>query len=230
MPDIVLLRHGESTTNLANVFTGWTDVDLTPQGVAEAHRAGQLLQKHGFRFDVGYTSYLKRTIKTMDIVLEELDLLWIPVQKTWRLNERFYGALQGQNKAAAEAQYGAGQVLLWRRDPYAHPPAITPADPRYPGHDPRYQHLTDRELPLTENLSETLARVLPFWTETVMPALRQRQKVIVCAHGNSLRALVQYIDKLTDEQVTQLDIVTGVPMVYQLNDNLERVNHYLLTE
>ena len=179
---------------------------------------------------MGYTSYLKRTIKTMDIVLEELDLLWIPVQKTWRLNERFYGALQGQNKAAAEAQYGAGQVLLWRRDPYAHPPAITPADPRYPGHDPRYQHLTDRELPLTENLSETLARVLPFWTETVMPALRQRQKVIVCAHGNSLRALVQYIDKLTDEQVTQLDIVTGVPMVYQLNDNLERVNHYLLTE
>jgi len=230
MPDLVLLRHGESTANLANVFTGWTDVNLTPQGVAEAHRAGQLLRQHGFRFDVGYTSVLKRTIKTMDIVLEELDLLWIPVQKTWRLNERFYGALQGQNKAEAETQYGAEQVLKWRRDPYAHPPAITPADPRYPGRDPRYQHLTDRELPLTENLSETLARVLPFWTETVMPALRQQQKVIVCAHGNSLRALVQYIDKLTDEQVTQLDILTGVPMVYQLNDNLERVNHYLLTE
>ena len=230
MPDIVLLRHGESTANLANVFTGWTDVDLTPQGVAEAIRAGRLLQKHGFQFDVGYTSYLKRTIKTMDLVLEQLGQLWIPVQKSWRLNERFYGALQGENKAAAEAQYGAAQVLLWRRDPYAHPPAITPADPRYPGHDPRYQHLTTRELPLTENLSETLARVLPFWTETIMRALRKHQRVLVCAHGNSLRALVQYIDKLSDEQVTQLDIVTGVPMVYQLNNNLERVGHYLLTE
>lgn len=230
MPDLVLLRHGESTTNLANVFTGWTDVDLTAKGVAEAHRAGQLLRRHGFRFDVGYTSVLKRTIKTMDIVLEELDLLWIPVQKTWRLNERFYGALQGQNKAEAEVQYGAEQVQQWRRDPYAHPPALTPADPRYPGHDPRYQHLTTPELPLTENLRETLARVLPFWTGTVEPALRQQQKVLICAHGNSLRALVQYLDKLTDEQVTQLDIVTGVPMVYKLNDELEQVSHYLLTE
>ena len=230
MPDLVLLRHGESTANLANVFTGWTDVNLTPQGVAEAHRAGQLLRQHGFRFDVGYTSVLKRTIKTMDIVLEELDLLWIPVQKTWRLNERFYGALQGQNKAEAETQYGAEQVLKWRRDPYAHPPPQTPPPPPNPRRAPRDPPHTHPELPLTENLSETLARVLPFWTETVMPALRQQQKVIVCAHGNSLRALVQYIDKLTDEQITQLDIVTGVPMVYQLNDNLERVNHYLLTE
>ena len=162
------------------------------------------------------------------MVLEETDALWIPVQKSWRLNERHYGALQGLNKDETAAKYGEEQVHKWRRDPHERPPALTPDDPRYPGHDRRYQHLTDRELPLTESLVDTMQRVLPFWTETVMPALRQGQKVVVAAHGNSLRALVQYIDKLSDEEITALEIPTGVPLVYELDDNLERIKHYYL--
>ena len=228
MEKLVLIRHGQSQWNLENRFTGWTDVKLTDQGYQEAHRAGQLLQQNGYVFDQAFTSVLTRAIDTLHVVLEETDALWIPVQKSWRLNERHYGALQGLNKDETAAKYGEEQVHKWRRDPHERPPALTPDDPRYPGHDRRYQHLTDRELPLTESLVDTMQRVLPFWTETVMPALRQGQKVVVAAHGNSLRALVQYIDKLSDEEITALEIPTGVPLVYELDDNLERIKHYYL--
>ncbi|QKG52530.1 2,3-diphosphoglycerate-dependent phosphoglycerate mutase [Hymenobacter sp. BRD67] len=228
MEKLVLLRHGESVWNQENRFTGWTDVDLSELGRQQAAHAGQILQKNGYTFDIGFTSVLKRAIKTLDITLENMDELWIPVQKSWRLNERFYGALQGLNKAETAAKYGDEQVQKWRRDPLEHPPAVTRDDPRFPGHDLRYQHLTDRELPTTENLSETLARVMPFWTEKIMGALRRNQKVIIAAHGNSLRALVQYIDHLSDEEVTKLDIPTGVPLVYELDENFNRLRHYYL--
>jgi 2,3-bisphosphoglycerate-dependent phosphoglycerate mutase len=212
MQKLVLIRHGESIWNLENRFTGWTDVDLSPTGVEQAKLAGQLLKQHGYNFDEGFTSYLKRSIKTLHIVLEELDHLWIPVQKSWRLNERFYGALQGLNKDDTIAKYGAEQVEKWR----------------YPGHDLRYKDLTERELPLTENLSETMDRVLPFWNEVIIPAIRKNQKVIICAHGNSLRALIKYIDNLDDADVTSLEIPTGVPLVYELDDGLNRIRHYYL--
>ncbi|HEX8348960.1 MAG TPA: 2,3-diphosphoglycerate-dependent phosphoglycerate mutase [Hymenobacter sp.] len=228
MEKLVLLRHGQSVWNQENRFTGWTDVDLSADGVEQARHAGQLLKRNGYTFDIGFSSVLKRAIKTMHIVLEEMGLLWIPEQKSWRLNERFYGDLQGQNKAEITAKYGEEQVHKWRRDPHEHPPALDPKDPRFPGFDLRYQHLTDRELPLTENLSETMARVLPFWTEKIMGSLRKNQKVIICAHGNSLRALAQYIDHLSDEEVAQLDIPTGVPLVYELDENFNRIRHYYL--
>jgi 2,3-bisphosphoglycerate-dependent phosphoglycerate mutase len=228
MQKLVLLRHGESVWNEENRFTGWTDVDLCPKGFEEAKRAGKVLLAHGYNFDIAFTSVLKRAIKTLHLVLEELDHLWIPVQKSWRLNERFYGALQGLNKDDIIAQYGAEQVQKWRRDPHELPPPITKDDDRYPGKDLRYKLLTERELPLTENLSETMDRVLPCWNEFIVPELRKDQKVIVCGHGNSLRALIQYIDHLSDEQVTQLDLPTGVPLVYELNEGLEGVRHYYL--
>lgn len=228
MQKLVLLRHGESVWNKENRFTGWKDVDLSEEGVYQAKRAGALLKREGYSFDVGFTSVLKRAIKTLDIVLEELDYLWIPVQKSWRLNERFYGALQGLNKDETIAKYGAEQVQKWRRDPHELPPAITKDDERYPGKDLRYKDLTERELPLTENLSETMVRVLPFWNEFIVPAMRRDQKVIVCAHGNSLRALIQYIDHLTDEEVTKLDLPTGVPLIYELDEGLNRIKHYYL--
>jgi 2,3-bisphosphoglycerate-dependent phosphoglycerate mutase len=228
MQKLVLLRHGESVWNKENRFTGWTDVDLSDDGVNQARSAGELLKKNGYNFDIGFTSVLKRSIKTLHIVLEELDHLWIPVQKSWRLNERFYGALQGLNKAETIAKYGAEQVQKWRRDPHELPPAITTDDDRYPGKDLRYKDLTARELPLTENLSETMNRVLPFWNEFIVPAMRKDQKVIVCAHGNSLRALIQYIDHLTDDEVTQLDVPTGVPLIYELDEDLNRIRHYYL--
>ena len=228
MQKLVLLRHGESIWNKENRFTGWTDVDLSEEGFRQAKNAGQLLKKHGYNFDAGFTSLLKRSIKTLHIVLEELDHLWIPVQKSWRLNERFYGALQGLNKDEIVARYGAEQVQKWRRDPHELPPAITKDDDRYPGKDIRYKNLTERELPLTENLAGTMDRALPFWNEFIVPAIRRDQKVIVCAHGNSLRALVQYIDHLTDEEVTQLDIPTGTPLIYELDEGLERIRHYYL--
>ncbi|MFD1256551.1 2,3-diphosphoglycerate-dependent phosphoglycerate mutase [Mucilaginibacter terrae] len=225
---LVLLRHGESIWNKENRFTGWTDVDLSAEGVRQAKHAGELLKNHGFTFDVGFTSVLKRSIKTLHIVLEELDMLWIPVQKSWRLNERFYGALQGLNKQETINQYGEEQVHKWRRDPKEHPPAITEDDKRFPGHYLRYDDLTYRELPLTENLSETMIRALPFWHECIVPALRKNQKVIICAHGNSLRALVQYIDNLTDEEVAKLDIPTATPWIYELDDRLNQIRHYYL--
>jgi 2,3-bisphosphoglycerate-dependent phosphoglycerate mutase len=228
MQKLVLIRHGESVWNKENRFTGWTDVDLSEEGFAQAKRAGQLLKKHGYTFDIGFTSVLKRAIKTMHVTLDELDMLWIPVEKSWRLNERFYGALQGLNKDETIAKYGEEQVRKWRRDPLEHPPAITPEDERFPGHYLRYNDLTYRELPLTENLSETMDRALPFWHESIVPALRQNQKVIICAHGNSLRALVQYIDNLSDEEVAKLDIPTATPWVYELDDRLNQIKHYYL--
>lgn len=228
MQKLVLLRHGESVWNHENRFTGWTDVDLSEEGVQQAKRAGLTLNKYGYNFDAGYCSVLKRSIKTLNFVLEELDHLWIPVQKSWRLNERFYGALQGLNKDETVAIYGEAQVQKWRRDPNEYPPAITKADERYPGKDARYHDLTERELPLTENLSETMNRVLPYWNESIVPQLRKNQKVIICAHGNSLRALIKYIDNLSDEEVTKLEIPTAVPWVYELDDDLNRLKHYYL--
>ena len=228
MQKLVLVRHGESVWNKENRFTGWTDVDLSEDGYLQAKKAGGILKRNGYNFDAAYTSVLKRSIKTLHIILEELDQLWIPEDKSWRMNERFYGALQGLNKAEIAAKYGEEQVHKWRRDPNEHPPAIDKDDDRYPGNDLRYQHLTERELPLTENLSETMNRVLPYWHETVMPALRQNKKVIIAGHGNSLRALIRYIDNLTDEQVTNLDIPTAQPWVFELDDQLNSLNHYYL--
>jgi len=228
MQKLVLIRHGESVYNQENRFTGWTDVDLSANGYQQAKKAGEILSRHGYNFDIGFTSVLKRAIKTLHIVLEDLDHLWIPVQKSWRMNERFYGALQGLNKDETCARYGAEQVHKWRRDPNELPPAITKDDDRYPGKDIRYQHLTERELPLTENLSQTMDRVLPFWQESIVPQMRKDQKVIISAHGNSLRALIKYIDNLTDEEVTNLEIPTGVPLVYELDDELTRIKHYYL--
>jgi len=228
MQKLVLIRHGESVWNLENRFTGWTDVDLSTNGYEQAKKAGELLKARNYNFDTAFTSVLKRSIKTLHIVLEELDHLWIPVTKSWRMNERFYGALQGLNKAETIARYGEEQVHKWRRDPNELPPAITKDDDRYPGHDQRYKHLTERELPLTENLSQTMDRVLPFWHEQIVPEMRKDQKVIICGHGNSLRALIKYIDNLSDEEVTKLDLPTGVPLVYELDDDLNRVRHYYL--
>jgi 2,3-bisphosphoglycerate-dependent phosphoglycerate mutase len=228
MQKLVLIRHGESTWNQENRFTGWTDVDLSENGYAQAKHAGEILKKYGYTFDTGFCSVLKRSIKTLHIVLEEMDLLWIPVQKSWRLNERFYGALQGLNKDEIVEEYGAEQVQKWRRDPHELPPEITKDDDRYPGKDIRYKHLTERELPLTENLAQTMDRVLPFWHESIVKAVKQGQKVIVSGHGNSLRALIQYIDHLSDEEVTQLDLPTGVPLIYELDDDLNRIKHYYL--
>jgi 2,3-bisphosphoglycerate-dependent phosphoglycerate mutase len=228
MQKLVLLRHGESTWNKENRFTGWTDVDLSEDGFKQAENAGKLLKKYGYSFDAGFTSVLKRAIKTLNIALDEVDNLWIPVQKSWRLNERFYGALQGLNKTETAEKYGAEQVQKWRRDPHEHPPALTKNDERYPGNDIRYKDLTEEELPLTENLTETMARVLPFWKEYITPAIRKDQKVIVSAHGNSLRALVQYIDHLSDEEVISLEIPTGVPLIYELDEELNGIKHYYL--
>jgi len=228
MQNLVLIRHGESLWNHENRFTGWTDVDLYTEGFEQAKRAGQLLKKHGFTFDAGYTSVLKRSIKTLHIVLEELDYLWIPVYKSWRLNERFYGALQGLNKQQTIDKYGAHQVQKWRRDANEDPPPVTKADERYPGHDTRYKDLTESELPLTENLSQTMARVLPLWDDEITPALKNKQKIIICGHGNSLRALIKYIDKLSDEEVTKLEIPTATPLIYELDDDLNSLKHYYL--
>lgn len=228
MQKLVLIRHGESVWNLENRFTGWTDVDLSESGYRQAKNAGQLLKKQGYAFDISFTSVLKRAIKTLNIVLEEIDQLWLPVEKSWRLNERFYGALQGLNKAETAARYGEEQVHKWRRDPHEHPPAITKEDDRYPGKDPRYTALTERELPLTENLSETMERVLPFWQENIIPEIKSGKKVIIAAHGNSLRALIQYIDHLSDDAVMALEIPTGIPLVYELDDDLNGIKHYYL--
>jgi 2,3-bisphosphoglycerate-dependent phosphoglycerate mutase len=228
MQKLVLIRHGESVWNQENRFTGWTDVDLSEEGLQQAIHAGELLAKHGYTFDIGFTSVLKRSIKTMHFVLEQVDHLWIPIHKSWRLNERFYGALQGLNKAETIEKYGEEQVHKWRRDPHEHPPAITEQDDRFPGHYLRYNDLTYRELPLTENLSETMDRALPFWHESIVPAIRENKKVIICAHGNSLRALIQYIENLSDEDVAKLDIPTATPWVYELDERLNSIRHYYL--
>jgi len=225
---IVLLRHGESAWNKENRFTGWTDVDLTDKGREEASRAGKLLKAEGFSFDIAYASLLKRALRTLSIVLDELDELWIPVEKTWRLNERHYGSLQGLNKAETAEKYGDDQVKIWRRSYDIPPPPLDESDERYPGHDPRYADLAKADLPLTECLEDTVARFLPLWHETIAPAIRGGKKVIIAAHGNSLRALVKYLDGLTEDQVLELNIPTGVPLVYELDADLKPIKHYYL--
>ncbi len=228
MIKLVLLRHGESDWNKENRFTGWTDVDLSEKGVTEAHEGGKLLREGGYVFDVAYTSVLKRAIRTLWIALAELDQMWIPIHNTWRLNERHYGALQGLNKAETAAKFGAEQVLIWRRSYDIPPPALTADDPRYPGNDPRYAGLIRAELPLTECLKDTVARFLPYWHETIVPVLKSGQRVIIAAHGNSLRALVKYLDNVSDADIVELNIPTGIPLVYELDDDLKPIRHYYL--
>jgi 2,3-bisphosphoglycerate-dependent phosphoglycerate mutase len=228
MIKLVLLRHGESIWNKGNLFTGWTDVDLSDHGKAEAKQAGELLKAEGFSFDVAFTSVLKRAIRTLWITLDELDLMWIPVEHSWRLNERHYGALQGLNKAQTAAKYSDERVLVWRRSYDVPPPALEESDPRYPGLDPRYRGLSQSQLPLTECLKDTVARFLPYWYQTIVPAIQSGKKVIITAHGNSLRALVKHLDHISDEDIVGLNIPTGVPLVYELNEQLEPRRHYYL--
>ena len=228
MRKLVLLRHGESVWNKDNRFTGWTDVDLSEAGRAEALNAGRLMKAEGLSFYVAYTSLLKRAIRTCWIALDELDLLWIPVERNWRLNERHYGALQGLNKAETAAKHGAEQVHIWRRSYDIPPPPLTPDDPRHPGTDPRYASLSAAELPLTESLKDTVARFLPYWEETVAPAIRDGKRVLIAAHGNSLRALVKYLDKISDHDIVELNIPTGVPLVYELDAKLNAVSRRYL--
>jgi 2,3-bisphosphoglycerate-dependent phosphoglycerate mutase len=228
MPTLVLLRHGESTWNKENRFTGWTDVDLSPHGATEAHEGGRLLRAEGLAFDVAYTSVLKRAIKTLWIALEEMDLLWIPILNRWRLNERHYGALQGLIKAETAAEFGEDQVRVWRRSYDVPPPALDPSDERFPGHDPRYAGLSDAELPRSESLKDTVARFLPLWHQEIAPTIRSGSRVLIAAHGNSLRALVKYLDGVSDEDIIGLNIPTGVPLVYELDDDLwPRSSRYL---
>jgi 2,3-bisphosphoglycerate-dependent phosphoglycerate mutase len=225
---LLLLRHGKSIWNKENRFTGWTDVGLTDRGLEEARHAGRLMLGEGFRFDLAFTSVLKRAIKTLWVALEEMELMWIQVQNSWRLNERHYGALQGANKAETAERYGAEQVLLWRRSYSVRPPALTPDDERYPGRDPRYARLRREEIPLTESLKDTVERVLPYWHETIAPAIRAGERVLIVSHGNSLRALDKYLDRMTDYAITGLNIPTGIPLVYELNDDLTPIRHYYL--
>jgi 2,3-bisphosphoglycerate-dependent phosphoglycerate mutase len=225
---VVLLRHGESTWNRENRFTGWTDVDLSDRGVAEAKEAGRLLLESGFIFDIAFTSVLKRAIKTLGIALDVLDQLWIPVTKSWRLNERHYGALQGLNKAETAAKHGEAQTKIWRRSYDIPPPPLSADDPRHPSHDPRYRGLSASELPLTESLKETVARFLPYWHETIAPTIKSGKRVVIAAHGNSLRALVMYLDNISESAIVELNIPTGIPLVYELDDNLTPLRHEYL--
>ncbi|MBS1809799.1 MAG: 2,3-diphosphoglycerate-dependent phosphoglycerate mutase [Acidobacteria bacterium] len=228
MKTLVLLRHGESDWNRENRFTGWTDVDLSEKGVQEGIAAGQQMKKDGYTFDVVFTSVLKRAIKTMNLALEQMDLLWVPVQKSWRLNERHYGALQGLNKAETAEQHGMEQTNIWRRSYDIPPPPLTPEDERYPGHDPRYASLSAEELPLTECLKDTVERFLPYWHETIAPVVKSGQRVLIAAHGNSLRALVKYLDNVSDDEIVGLNIPTGIPLVYELDDDLKPIRHFYL--
>jgi 2,3-bisphosphoglycerate-dependent phosphoglycerate mutase len=228
MKQIVLLRHGESTWNRENRFTGWTDVDLTPQGIAEAKQAGRVLRDNGFTFDIAYTSVLKRAIRTLWLALDELDLMWIPVVRNWRLNERHYGALQGLNKAETAAKFGDEQVLIWRRSYDIPPPALQANDERYPGRDPRYRKLSRDELPLTECLKDTVERFLPYWRDVIAGSVTAGERVLVTAHGNSLRALVKYLDRIGDNDIVGLNIPTGIPLVYELTDELKPIRSYYL--
>lgn len=228
MPTLVLLRHGESTWNKENRFTGWTDVDLTDTGRQEALTAGHLLKAADLTFDVAYTSLLKRAIRTCWITLDELDQLWVPVFRSWRLNERHYGALQGLNKAETAAKHGADQVKIWRRSYDIPPPPLTPDDPRHPGKDPRYASLPAADLPITESLKDTVARFLPYWDDTIGPAIHDGKRVLIVAHGNSLRALVKYLDHISDQDIVELNIPTGVPLVYELNEDLTARRSYYL--
>jgi len=226
MTKLVLLRHGESVWNQSNRFTGWTDVDLSEKGREEAREGGQVLRSEGYTFDQAYTSVLKRAIRTLWIVLDEMDLMWIPVERSWRLNERHYGALQGLNKAETAAKYGEAQVKIWRRSYAIQPPPLEASDERFPGRDPRYHNLSPKELPLTECLKDTVERFLPYWHETIAPAIREGQKVLIAAHGNSLRALVKYLDNISEENIVELNIPTGMPLVYELDRDLKPLNRY----
>jgi 2,3-bisphosphoglycerate-dependent phosphoglycerate mutase len=228
MYKLVLLRHGESTWNKENRFTGWTDVDLSERGREEAKEAGRLLKDGGYVFDIAFTSVLTRAIRTLGIGLDVLDQLWIPVTKHWRLNERHYGALQGLNKAETAAKHGEAQTKIWRRSYDIPPPPLTPDDPRHPSHDPRYRDLTPGELPLTESLKDTVARFLPYFQQTIAPTITSGKRVLIAAHGNSLRALVKYLDHIDERTIVELNIPTGIPLVYELDDNLKPIRHYYL--
>ena len=228
MYKVVLLRHGESQWNLDNRFTGWTDVDLTEKGIREAENAGKVLKENGFVFDIAYTSVLKRALRTLWLTLEEMDLLWIPVIKSWRLNERHYGALQGLNKAETAALHGEDKVLIWRRSYDVPPPALEKSDPRFPGNDPRYADMDPKDVPFTECLKDTVERFLPIWHETIAPAIKTGKRVIIAAHGNSLRALVKYLDNISEQDILKLNIPTGLPLVYELDSNLKPIRHYYL--
>ena len=228
MYKLVLIRHGESDWNRENRFTGWTDVDLSPTGIEEARRAAEYLLDRGFTFDLACTSLLKRAVRTLWIVLDEMDLMWVPVHRSWRLNERHYGALQGLNKAETAARHGEQQVKVWRRSYDVRPPALERTDERFPGHDRRYANLTDVELPRTESLKDTVARFLPYWHDTIAPAVRSGKRVLIAAHGNSLRALVKHVDGVSDADIVSLNIPTGVPLVYELDESLRPVRHEYL--
>jgi 2,3-bisphosphoglycerate-dependent phosphoglycerate mutase len=228
MSTLVLLRHGESQWNLENRFTGWVDVDLSPKGIDEATSAGRVLKENGFIFDVAYTSVLKRAIRTLWLTLDGMDLMWIPIHHSWRLNERHYGALQGLNKAEMAEKYGEQQVKIWRRSYDTRPPALDIMHPMYPGNDPRYKALDSKDIPFTECLKDTVARFLPHWHEVIAPAIKGGKRVIIAAHGNSLRALVKYLDNISNDAITELNIPTGIPLVYELDSNLKPLSHKYL--
>lgn len=231
MHTLVLLRHGESQWNLENRFTGWVDVDLSAKGVEEARNAGRTLKQQGFVFDVAYTSVLKRAIRTLWITMDEMDLMWLPVHHSWRLNERHYGALQGLNKAEMAAKYGEQQVHIWRRSYDIQPPSLERTSPMFPGNDPRYKGMNSTDLPLTECLKDTVARFLPHWHDVIAPSIKSGKRVLIAAHGNSLRALVKYLDNISDEAITGLNIPTGLPLVYELDNNLKPLgSRYLGSE
>ena len=228
MRKLVLVRHGESVWNKENRFTGWIDVGLSEKGIGEAVDAARLLKQEGYTFDLAYTSVLKRAIKTLWIILEEMDLMWIPVLRSWRLNERHYGALQGLDKSETTRRHGEAQVLRWRRGYDTRPPALAPDDERFPGRDPRYAKLRPDELPLTESLKDTVARFLPYWNETIAPAIQRGEQVLIAAHGNSLRALVKHLDRVSDEEIVGLNIPTGIPLVYELENDLKPIRSFYL--
>jgi len=228
MYKIVLLRHGESIWNKDNLFTGWTDVDLSEKGIEEAHTAAKLLKEGGYTFDVAFTSVLKRAIRTLWIVLDDMDLMWIPVYRSWRLNERMYGDLQGLNKAQMTEKFGEEQVYIWRRSYDTQPPAMDRKDERFPGHDRRYAHMPITEVPATECLKDTVARFLPYWIDTIVPVIKESKRVIVSAHGNSMRALVKYLDDIPEDVIPGMNIPTGIPLVYELNEEMRPIRHYYL--
>ncbi|KYC45352.1 MAG: phosphoglyceromutase [Candidatus Methanofastidiosum methylothiophilum] len=228
MYKVVLLRHGESTWNKENRFTGWTDVDLSEKGIIEAKKSGKVLLESGYVFDIAFTSVLKRAIRTLWLTLDEMDLMWIPVINSWRLNERHYGALQGLNKSEMAKKYGETQVLVWRRSYDIRPPALEKNDKRYPGFDPRYKDLPKDQIPQTECLKDTVERFLPYWHETIAPTIKSGKKVLIVAHGNSLRALVKYLDNVSEAEIVSLNIPTGIPLVYELDKDLKPIRHYYL--
>ena len=230
MKQLVLLRHGESVWNKENRFTGWTDVALTEQGTREAVEAGRTLKSEGYRFDIAFTSVLKRAIKTLWLVMEEMELMWIPVSRSWRLNERHYGALQGLDKAETAAKHGMEQVHIWRRSYDIRPPALTPEDDRNPAKDPRYADISPKDLPLTECLKDTVDRFLPYWIGSIAPEVKAGKRVLIAAHGNSLRALVKYLDQVADDDIVGLNIPTGIPLVYELKDDLTPIGHTYLSD